>query len=62
MGSISLCKGIWFCQSPKEKNVEKVGTVSEEGTLIKFTVDKASKITMMMLKSSKMRKTFKMKS
>ena len=29
---------------PKEKDVEKVGTASEEGTLIMFTVKEASEI------------------
>ena len=30
---------------PKEKDVEKVRTASEEGTLIKPTVEKATEIT-----------------
>ena len=31
---------------PKEKDVEKVGAASEEGTCIKSTVEKATEITM----------------
>ena len=30
---------------PKEKDVEKVGTASEEGTLIKSTLEKATEIS-----------------
>ena len=30
---------------PKEKDMEKVGTVSGEGTLIKFSLEKATEIT-----------------
>ena len=38
-------KGSSSAVQPKEKDVEKVGTVSEEGTLIKFNVEKAPNIT-----------------
>ena len=37
-------KELGFAIQPKEKDEEKVGTVSEEGTLIKCTVEKTSEI------------------
>ena len=35
----------WNVVQPKEKDVKKVGTASEEDTLIKSTVEKATEVT-----------------
>ena len=45
MKPISLCKGIRFCCSAQKKDVEKVKTISEEGTLNKSTLEKNTEIT-----------------
>ena len=44
---------------PKAKDVEKVGTVPEEGKIIKHLLKKPLKSPRMMLKPSKMRRMFK---
>ena len=54
-------KGTGSANQPKEKDVEIVVKVSKESTLIKSTVDKAIKSPRMMLKPSKIRRTFKWK-
>ena len=45
MEPIVPCEGIRFCCSGQIKGCGKVGTASEEGTLVKFIVEKAPEIT-----------------
>ena len=45
MEPILLCKETSLCCSAQKKDVEKVGIASEEGILIKSTVEEAAEIT-----------------
>ena len=61
MEPIALCNKSGSAVQHKEKDMEKVGIASEEGTLIMSTAKKPLKLQRMMLKPSKMRRAFKWK-